>query len=83
MSWWIFRLATNGTIICAEHVHADWIVQNIDKAYLNKIEIIELGDTEQFMSKSLIEMLETKMEGRFELFSHDKTSGRSYKTQNK
>ena len=55
-------------IICAEHVHADWIVQNIDKAYLGKIEILELGDTEQFMSKSLIEMLETKMEGRFAPF---------------
>jgi predicted protein tyrosine phosphatase len=54
-------------IICSEHVHADWI-QNIDKSYLSKIEILELGDTEQFMSKTLIEMLETKMEGRFSPF---------------
>jgi predicted protein tyrosine phosphatase len=55
-------------IICAEHVHADWIVHNIDKSYLSKIEILELGDTEQFMSNTLIEMLEIKMEGRFAPF---------------
>lgn len=47
-------------IICAEHVHSDWIVQNIDKKYLSKIEILELGDTENFMSPKLIEMLEEK-----------------------
>lgn len=50
-------------IVCAEHLHADWIVSNIDKSYLSKIEILVLGDTEQFMSKKLIEMLEIKMEG--------------------
>jgi predicted protein tyrosine phosphatase len=47
-------------IICAEQVHADWIVQNIDKKYISKIEILALGDTETFMTNSLIQMLESK-----------------------
>lgn len=51
-------------IICMEHVHADYIVQQIDKKLLNKIEILELGDTESFMSENLIknfEILESKL----------------------
>lgn len=45
-------------IICAEHVHMDYIVQSIDKKYLSKIEILQLGDTESFMSEKLIATLE-------------------------
>lgn len=47
-------------IICAEHVHSEYIVQKIDKKYLNKIEILELGATETFMSEKLIQTLNTK-----------------------
>jgi predicted protein tyrosine phosphatase len=49
-------------IICAEHVHSDYIVQKIDKKYLNKIEILELGDTKTFMSHELITTLNSKFE---------------------
>jgi predicted protein tyrosine phosphatase len=44
-------------IICMEHVHSDWIVAKLGKHYLNKIEILELGDTEEFMSHQLINKL--------------------------
>jgi predicted protein tyrosine phosphatase len=47
-------------IICVEKIHSDWIIENIDKKYLKKIEVLELGDTETFMSDKLIEMLEIK-----------------------
>lgn len=47
-------------IICAETVHAHYIVNQIDKKYLGKIEVLELGDTENFMSESLIKLLEEK-----------------------
>lgn len=47
-------------IVCAEFVHSDWIVQNIDKKYISKIEIMNLGDTEPFMSEQLIKMIEEK-----------------------
>lgn len=47
-------------IICAEHVHSDYIVQKIDKKYLSKIEILELGDTETFMADKLIQTLNSK-----------------------
>jgi len=49
-------------IICAEFIHSDWIVQNIDKKYLSKIEILHLEDTEYFMSESLIKKLEDKFQ---------------------
>lgn len=55
-----YMLDVADRIICAEHHHSDWIVQNIDKKYLSKIEIIELGDTENFMSDQLIKSLESK-----------------------
>jgi predicted protein tyrosine phosphatase len=45
-------------IICVEQVQADYIVQQIDKKYANKIEILNLQDTELFMSPKLIENLE-------------------------
>jgi len=47
-------------IICAEHVHADYIIQKIDKKYLSKIEILKLEDTEEFMSEQLIKVLNEK-----------------------
>ena len=49
-------------IICMEHVHSDWIVTRLGKEYLNKIVILELGDTEKFMSGQLIEQLVKKVE---------------------
>lgn len=55
-----YMLDVADRIVCAEYVHSDWIIQNIDKKYLNKIEILHLGDTENFMSPKLIEMLEDK-----------------------
>jgi predicted protein tyrosine phosphatase len=53
-----YMLDVADRIICAEHVHMDYIIQNIDKKYLSKIEILQLGDTESFMSWALIEKLE-------------------------
>ena len=55
-----YMLEIADRIICAEHVHSDWIVQNIDKKYLSKIEIIHLDDVSGFMSGDLIEKLESK-----------------------
>lgn len=55
-----YMLDVADRVICAEHVHSNYIVQNIDKRYLDKIEILELGDTETFMSSKLIEMLTNK-----------------------
>ena len=49
-------------IICMEQVHADWILKNIDVSYSSKIEVLNLGDTENFMSESLIEILIEKFE---------------------
>lgn len=40
-------------IICMEYCHCDYIIQKIDKKYLSKIEILELGDHELFMSDKL------------------------------
>jgi septum formation inhibitor-activating ATPase MinD len=47
-------------IICAEHVHADYIIRKIDKKYIHKIEIMKLEDTEPYMSEQLIGVLEEK-----------------------
>tara|TARA_R110000851_G_C13024712_1_gene560523 strand:- start:686 stop:1012 length:327 start_codon:yes stop_codon:yes gene_type:complete len=47
-------------IICAEHVHSDYIIRQIDKKYISKIEILKLEDTEGFMSEQLISKLEEK-----------------------
>lgn len=47
-------------IICMEHCHAQIILSKFDKKYLDKIEILELGDTECFMSENLIKTLEEK-----------------------
>jgi predicted protein tyrosine phosphatase len=55
-----YMLDVADKIICMEQVHSDWIVQNIDKKYLSKIEVLNLGDTETFMNEELIKMLESK-----------------------
>ena len=47
-------------IVCAEHVHSDYIIRQIDKKYINKIEILLLEDTDTFMSEDLINRLEDK-----------------------
>ena len=49
-------------MICAEFIHSDWIVHNIDKKYLSKIEILHLENSENFMSESLIKKLEDKFQ---------------------
>ena len=46
-------------IICAEFVHSDYIINQIDKKYISKIEIMILGDTDTFMSENLISNLES------------------------
>jgi predicted protein tyrosine phosphatase len=48
-------------VICAELVHSDYIIRQIDKKYNSKIEVLHLGDTEgAFMSDNLIRLLEEK-----------------------
>lgn len=56
-----YMLDVADQIICAEHLHSDWIVQSFDKKYLSKIKVLELEDTEEFMSIALIESLESKI----------------------
>jgi hypothetical protein len=41
-----YMLDVADRIICAKPIHSDWIVKNIDKKYLPKIEILHLGDTD-------------------------------------
>jgi len=55
-----YMLDIGDRIVCMEQVHADWILMNFNKAYSSKIEVLNLGDTENFMSNQLIEMLELK-----------------------
>ena len=47
-------------VICAELVHSDYIIRQIDKKYNSKIEVLHLGDTDTFMSEQLIKALEEK-----------------------
>lgn len=44
-------------IICMEHCHLEYIVQKIDKRYLSKIEVLEIGDHDTFMGPELITKL--------------------------
>lgn len=55
-----YMLDVADRIICMEHCHQEWIVKNIDKKYLNKIEVLLLNDTEPYMSQQLINVLEEK-----------------------
>ena len=55
-----YMLDVADRIICAEQVHADYIIKQIDMQYASKIEVLGLGDTESFYTYSLIELLEDK-----------------------
>ena len=55
-----YMLEIADRIICAEHVHSDYIIRQIDKSFINKIEISLLDDTDGFMSEQLISKLESK-----------------------
>lgn len=46
-------------ILCAEKVHETYILSKIDACFSSKIKVLNLGDTERFMSKSLIKLLES------------------------
>lgn len=47
-------------IICMEVCHRFYIENSIDKRLSSKCEVLNLGDTENFMSAQLIEQLEKK-----------------------
>lgn len=47
-------------IICMEFCHSDYIIRQIDKCFNSKIEVLDLGDTESFMSEQLVAALESK-----------------------
>lgn len=47
-------------IICVEQVQSDYITTKIDIKYKSKIEVLNLGDTDAFMSEQLIRVLEEK-----------------------
>lgn len=55
-----YMLDVADKIICMEHVHADYIIEKIDAKYTDKIQVLNLGDTESFMTTSLIHLLEQK-----------------------
>jgi predicted protein tyrosine phosphatase len=55
-----YMLDVADRILCAEQVHSDYIVKHFDKSYLDKIEVMKLEDTEPFMTKQLIGVLEDK-----------------------
>jgi predicted protein tyrosine phosphatase len=55
-----YMLDVADRIICAEQVHSDYITSKIDVKYKDKIEVLNLGDTQTFMSESLILILEEK-----------------------
>lgn len=48
-------------IICMEEVHKQYIGSAIDKRLLEKVEVLNLGDTELFMSDQLIKNLVEKI----------------------
>lgn len=62
-----YMLDVADRIICMENEQRDWIINNFDKKYLPKIEILHLGDTETFMSESLIKLLEDKFKLKINL----------------
>ncbi len=47
-------------LVCAEKEHRNYILAHFDLKYKDKIEVMDLGDTETFMSQSLIKLLEEK-----------------------
>ena len=55
-----YMLDVADIIVCAEQVHSDYIIRKIDKKYIDKITILNLEDTEGFMSEQLILKLEDR-----------------------
>lgn len=55
-----FMLDVADRIICMEQVHADYIIKHFDVNLESKIEVLNLGDTDVFMSEDLITKLEKK-----------------------
>lgn len=55
-----YMLDVADRIICAEQVHSDYITSKINSIYKLKIEVLDLGDTETFMTDSLVKMLDDK-----------------------
>jgi predicted protein tyrosine phosphatase len=55
-----YMMDTANRVVCMENVHHEIIKQRFGNDYDYKIEILDLGDTEGFMSDSLIKMLEQK-----------------------
>ncbi len=47
-------------IVCMEQIHADYINRLMGMVPMDAIEVLNLGDTETFMSPSLIALLEEK-----------------------
>ncbi len=55
-----YMLDQASRIVCMEQEHANYILKRFDGQYHDKIEILNLGDTEPFMAAGLIAMLEEK-----------------------
>ena len=55
-----YMLDVADRIVCAEYIHSDYIIRKIDKKYIDKIEIMVLEDTDSYMTKDLIDRLESK-----------------------
>ena len=55
-----YMLDVADRIICMDFSQSDYIIRQIDKKYNNKIEVLQIEDTELFMSPKLIEELELK-----------------------
>ena len=55
-----YMLDVADRIVCAEKVHADWILEKIDSKFKSKMEVLNLSDTETFMTESLVKLLEEK-----------------------
>lgn len=55
-----YMLECADRIICAEKEHRNYILAHFDLKYKDKIEVLDLGDTDTFMSPQLIQKLEEK-----------------------
>lgn len=48
-----YMLEVADKIFCMEEVHANYIAEKINSKYLSKVEILKIGDVDNFMSNSL------------------------------
>lgn len=55
-----YMLRVSDRIVCAEEVHKKWIKEKWGDVFDHKIEVLNLGDTDTFMTKSLIQRLEDR-----------------------